>query len=195
MSAFPRRASFLTVASLAAALLGACGSSSGTNIGASATGTIGGHAFTAASAEGFAGGTAAANTGPVAGVVISSGTRAACSGGAAEDPYGLQGTTSLLIEAIKGGNAITTGTYTVGATDPVPKVFASTVINDSSCNDTGVESATSGTMTITALTATRLTGSYNLVFGSDTISGTFDIALCNLPTDQGDAGHSSPVCH
>ena len=60
---------------------------------------------------------------------------------------------------------------------------------DGSCNDTST-AATGGTVTITAVSASQISGTYDLTFGSDELTGSFTAASCAAP----DASSGDPTC-
>lgn len=86
--------------------------------------------------------------------------------------------------------ALGTGTYTLSSEAPTkPGLYANAVFNasDASCQtllpqDAG--SATAGTITLTAVDAAGLKGSYSLNFGQDTLSGSFNAPDCVALADQ-----------
>jgi len=60
---------------------------------------------------------------------------------------------------------------------------------DASCNDTST-SATGGSVTVTAVSASRLEGTFDLTFGADHVTGSFSASNCAATaTSQGD-----PIC-
>ncbi len=79
---------------------------------------------------------------------------------------------------------ITPGTYAIGMSAPDGN---GTVITggaqlksfDNVCLP-GITMATAGTLTLTTYTATDATGSFDLTFGSDKLTGTFGASLCDI---------------
>jgi hypothetical protein len=93
---------------------------------------------------------------------------------------------------------VVTGTYSV----PAPNAGASGSVavgqfgtTDASCHAGQQVQATSGTVTLTTLTATTVTGSYNLTFATQgTFSGSFDVDVCQLPSDGASGDGGPPQC-
>ena len=78
--------------------------------------------------------------------------------------------------------AITPGTYTV-ASDVVEVKYDA---EDATCSsDSATGKATDGTVTITAISATEVSGSFALSFGADSVSGTFAALQCDEGTAVG----------
>jgi hypothetical protein len=108
--------------------------------------------------------------------------------------------TGLIISfAQLGGAPIAPGTYNVGATllgpDAGPlgaRAGAALSKNDAQCKSqvpSGTGGATSGTATITTISANAVTGTFNLTFSQGTLQGSFTAGVCNLP----DAGANPPT--
>jgi hypothetical protein len=86
-------------------------------------------------------------------------------------------------------SAIGPGTYNLTTGTPVPDatgnynyVFLGYSRTNATCvNAAATVTATSGSITITSITATRATGSINIAFSDgSTFSGPFDVALCSV---------------
>jgi hypothetical protein len=57
---------------------------------------------------------------------------------------------------------------------------------DAMCNSMGKDEAVSGTVTVTAVSASEVDGAFDLVLGSDHIAGNFAAPFCgNVPTQTG----------
>jgi hypothetical protein len=103
---------------------------------------------------------------------------------------------SFLAFSIGGpGTQIVPGSYMLnGGNDAM---FGSALFGreDASCNSTLSEVGMSGTITITAASATSLTGSFDAEFyrtgstatSADHVTGTFDAAVCSVPAADGGA--------
>jgi hypothetical protein len=90
------------------------------------------------------------------------------------------------------------GTYDVvnagsTATEGSVAEYAST---DASCAASATAEASSGTVTLTAVSSSRVTGSYQVTFGTQgTLSGSFDVPICDLPVAGGNAiDAGTPTC-
>ncbi len=93
---------------------------------------------------------------------------------------------------VAGGTAgaVTPGTYDVGIPPTGPTgTLASVVVDqtDASCKSTltGQENAT-GTITVTAVNGTSVTGSYDVTAYGNHYAGSFDAGVCSSGTFQGD---------
>ena len=74
------------------------------------------------------------------------------------------------------------GTYTMNSPPPGTLVEVGYDMTDASCNSTAGGSSynPSGTVTITTITATNITGSYDIVvFDGQHLTGNFDVAVCD----------------
>jgi hypothetical protein len=88
-------------------------------------------------------------------------------------------TTALSIVAVTAGSAVPAGQYSVGP-QTVPAASASFSAQDQSCNSTAGEQATSGTLTLTAVSGATLTGSFDLTFANgDHLTGSFVAPVCD----------------
>jgi hypothetical protein len=93
-----------------------------------------------------------------------------------------------IIFGIQSGNTLaapTPGIYTVHTLATINGfqgmvAAALFVVNDASCNTTtGPIEATSGTLTVTRVDATGYTGTFDVTFGSDHVTGTFNTGSCS----------------
>ncbi len=153
-----------------------------------ASGTVGGKTFTVGSAIANSGGSAAAKTGPMIAIAVASGSEfdMTCAEyiSSGNSNTELANVTAFYFEVVNGGDALKTGTYNVLPSGSV-RVIAGTILTDASCTNTG-EKATAGSVTINSLSATSVSGSYDLTFarlpsGTDRMTGTFDAPLCAVP--------------
>jgi hypothetical protein len=79
--------------------------------------------------------------------------------------------------------AFATGTYAVGGNGGVSVQYAH---YDATCNSPNGESATSGSVVITGITDSGVSGTFDVTFATDHITGTFDASTCTPPgTQQG----------
>jgi hypothetical protein len=74
------------------------------------------------------------------------------------------------------------GSVVVGATDVGASLQVQSVVVDQSCNST-IENATTGTVTISQADASGVTGTFDLTFAEDHISGSFVAPTCSHPGD------------
>jgi hypothetical protein len=90
------------------------------------------------------------------------------------------------------------GTYMVPVgTGPsaVPAAEASLWHTDATCHvASGSSVATSGSVTFDVITASRISGSFDLYFGQDHVTGTFDAPVCNDPADIETQLNNVPGC-
>lgn len=90
--------------------------------------------------------------------------------------------------------ALGTGTYTISSEAPTnPGLYANAAFNASDASCEGILSgdagaATSGTITLAGVTSKGLTGTYNLKFGNDTLTGSFSAPDCLALAEQADGG-------
>jgi len=93
--------------------------------------------------------------------------------------------------------AVTPGTYSISTTPSTSgtMAFATLVETDASCNSDAPSGTASGTITLTSVTSTTVTGSYDITLGSQNLTGTIDATLCTT-TFPGDvcSGSSSGTC-
>jgi hypothetical protein len=197
---------------LAVTALAACSSSSGGSGNGSVNGTVDGISFSAAS--GLAevgpeststdctgssdGGTSSCTTtssGQVVAVILTNRAGISC-----ETVTG-QGNKFANLDALElavgtAGGTVATGTYTlVGAESGLSSGAEAILLTTSAnCGQSLDLTASSGTITLSAITATSVSGSFNVTFGSmGSFSGSFDEPLCELPDgggmmSAGDAG-------
>jgi hypothetical protein len=79
--------------------------------------------------------------------------------------------------------ALGTGTYSIGTSQTTSSytITSATVEKrDAACGATVSQEATSGTITISALSGSSISGSVNLTFPSGTLSGSFNAAVCSV---------------
>jgi hypothetical protein len=193
--------------------LAACGgATAGGSAGSSNSGKVAGTGFTVASefaALGFANtdtqcnGTTCFSTHTGKSVVVLASNRAEFTCAVFQRIVdSIDGPTYANFEFLELGVVNETGDVTVG-TYPVVAMgsgksgaYAQFATETSTCGPGLDLWATSGTVTLTQLSAAQVAGSYNLVFATEgTFSGSFDVPICVLP-DAGaplqDAG--PPVC-
>jgi hypothetical protein len=96
-----------------------------------------------------------------------------------------------------GSGTITTGTYAVvdsgGGVSATPVAAAQLGTTDASCQSSLQAQATSGSITLTELSATTVSGTYDVTFGTQgSFSGSFDVDICQLPDGGGAAGDGGP---
>jgi hypothetical protein len=95
--------------------------------------------------------------------------------------------TDLAIAVVSLTN-IEAGTYPI-TTQSVPAATASFSATDATCGTTLNVQATGGSVTFNSLTASQATGSFNLTFGSDTLTGSFNASNCSVSFNtSADAG-------
>jgi hypothetical protein len=100
----------------------------------------------------------------------------------------------LLVTSASG--EVTTGAYevTASATDGSGggALFATTT---ASCGQGLDVTAIGGTITLTQVGATGVTGSYSVDFGAQgTFTGSFDVPICNLPDGGSTSSSGPPIC-
>jgi hypothetical protein len=117
------------------------------------------------------------------------------SGTAVEMTLGVLGSDGKLGAPAKGDYKIISlqSLFTQGSTPPTGNVaFVTFVKADASCSDTSKE-ADSGTITVTSIDAKgNASGTYNATFGSDKLTGAFDVTACSLPPEPD--GGSTATC-
>jgi hypothetical protein len=96
---------------------------------------------------------------------------------------------TLTIEVTAAGTRVAPGAYSV-----VPSGFGASAgyaADDSNCNETASARASSGTVTLTTVTASQVTGSFSLTFdGTDMVTGTFSAPICTY-SNEADAAASA----
>jgi hypothetical protein len=147
-----------------ATTIGGCGSGSngagGATGSASATGTLQGVTFTPMDAVSYSGDVALAD---FAGI---------CAFGLSEAKPGA----TYLYLVFVGGSVV------VGSTDVGSSLQVQSVVADPSCKST-IENATAGTVTISQADASQVTGTFDLTFAEDHLSGSFIAPTCSHPGD------------
>jgi hypothetical protein len=172
----------LIVAAAVAVLGGsACSSSSsggGGSGSASVTGTIQGATVPSNDAVGLS--SVASNNGvteAAVGVIVTS-VNNAC--GVLQDHGNPANATALVVEVAAMGSSVATGTYNIvssgfGAT-------ASYAAQDQNCNTTLNETASSGTVTISSNSGSSVSGTFDLTFDGDHLTGSFTAPICSYST-------------
>jgi hypothetical protein len=98
------------------------------------------------------------------------------------------GSALAVVFGIQSGNSVappTAGIYTVHTLATISGfqgmvAAAQFAVDDASCNaTTGPIEATSGTLTVTRVDATGYTGTFDLTFGTDHVTGTFNTGTCS----------------
>ena len=187
---------------LTALLVAACGGSSSTP-----PTTIDGVLFTAVSVAVGSGTTSAgaptnlcSSSGcPMLELAIANNGRAACaSDGTLSDPYGWKSSLAVVVDIYwPSGGAIAAGTYAINSLGG-PLVVASVANNNATCVNAGDTNPILGTVTIAGVSATSISGAYNLAVGgsdvTDILTGTFDAAPCSLSADEAGGETSPPAC-
>jgi hypothetical protein len=175
------------LAAAALALLGACGGGSGQTYNltgsGSMTGTISSQPMTVSDAVS----NTVSQTGGSAGAMIISSAANQCQLINARRTL-KSGSALAIVFGIQSGNTVavpTPGIYTVHTLETI-NGFQGMVaavqfaVNDATCTTTtGPVEATGGTLTVTRVDATGYTGSFDLTFGSDHVTGTFSTGTCS----------------
>ena len=103
---------------------------------------------------------------------------------------------AVIVENVNGD--VTPGTYPIVAQNSNATVGSGVEFQttNATCSPVISTTAISGTVTLTTLTSGEVAGSYQASFGSEgSVSGTFDVAICNLPDSGSTNGASGPtVC-
>jgi hypothetical protein len=162
----------------------ACGGS-----GTSVTGTVGGQSFDAQDAV-FITGSSASTTGTIVGMTTFG---ALCN---AVTTNQIPKSSRVLSFQLAEANGTTAGPVTgpgtfdfLGSSSGATKVFAANWESfDATCTPTST-SATGGSVTVTAVTATHIAATFDVTFGTDHITGSFDASACAAPSSSG-----SPTC-
>jgi len=161
---FALAASFAVVVGAAA-----CSSAPSTSV----NGTVAGSTLAAQDAI-FADMTGASTTGTVLGITSA---RAFCDDVTKNQlPKNAVG---LSIQLVSNGGVVTApGTFNLLGTSSGTAFFgAAWDALDATCNSTTTH-ATAGTVTVTSISASQLTGTFDITFGSDHVSGSFDASSC-----------------
>jgi hypothetical protein len=180
--------SSLAVAMMLAVGAGGCdnavsrGGGPGTSM-ATVDGTINGASLTVN--DHFAATTKASSTSGGSAAILITDTAGVCSAaGRGEQPKSVTGLTLLVYATDGAAKSIApteTGTYTVSSATPaagmktVVAVYGGT---DDMCKSKMFKLADSGKVELTRIDASSYAGSFDLVFGSDHITGTFDVPEC-----------------
>ena len=104
----------------------------------------------------------------------------------------------LAVSVLDQTGDVAPGTYGIGQKTGSPTSYA--VVNLSTtgaeCSPEIDDSATSGTVTLSQVSATRVAGSYSATFGdAGVLSGSFDVPICVFSDGHVDAGATvSSVC-
>ncbi len=104
--------------------------------------------------------------------------------------------TSLELEVFdQRSRSVNPGTFPVVTTSQNPPLLASGFFSetDSACALPVNQTATAGSVTVATLEPT-VTGTYDLTFGSDHITGSFDVANCSNVDIEGSGATNPPVC-
>lgn len=207
---------FVTVGASAA-----CGGTTAGNSGSgSVSGTVGGTTFSVAS-EIAAIATASSSTSGVCGGEVDAAPT--CTGGSSTTGQAVavvltnraDATCSALVNAYASGEGLSyanfdylqlgaqndaanvgTGTYDIITTATATSGATATFVTTTSTCGMGINAnATGGTVTLTKLTSSEVAGSYDLTFGTQgTMSGSFDIPVCDLPDSGSTSGAAEPPC-
>jgi len=163
------------------AALPACSSSSGGggNGTASVTGTIQGATVPAGDAVGLDS-VASGSSEAAVGAIITN-VASACS--VLQDHGNPPGATALVVAVSAMGGSVATGTYSIvsqgfGAT-------ASYTTEDTTCNTSFSENASSGSVTLTTVSGSTVAGTFDVTFGSDHLTGSFSAPICNYSAGDG----------
>jgi hypothetical protein len=192
--------------------LGAAGGS-----GTTVTGTVGGTSLSVASqlaaigpestsCSGFGGdggGETCTSTGQAVIVVLTNRSDATCAAAQAEATSGTSFAFANFVElALLVSNATGTvapGTYSIVSPSSTARSGAAAIFGttNATCASVIDSTAASGSITLTQISATDVSGTYDVSFGSEgSFSGAFDVAVCDLP-DAGTvsgSGGGPPAC-
>jgi hypothetical protein len=169
------------------ATLAACSSSSGGGSGtASVSGTIQGAAVPATDSVGLSSVSTQNGVSEAAVGAIITNIANAC--GVLQDHGNPPGATALVVAVSASGGSVATGTYGIvsqgfGAT-------ASYATQDMNCNPSLNETATGGSVTLTSVSGSSVSGTFDLTFSGDHLTGSFSAPICNYSTSA-DAGASA----
>lgn len=173
-------------AAATAMALTACSSSSGGGSGsASVTGTIQGAAVPASDSVGLSSVSTANGTSEAAVGAIITNVANAC--GVLQSHANPANATALVLAVSASGSSVGTGTY-----DIVSQGFGATASyakQDSTCNTSFSENASGGSVTLTAVSGSSVSGTFDLTFGSDHVTGSFSAPICSY--SAGDGGVSA----
>jgi len=215
------RCSAVGVLSIAACSASSGGASGGTG---SVSGTVAGTTFTVASELAVIGpgstscngsGTSTDDGGPFdAGesctssgqalvVMLTNRSDATCSAAlntiASKTDYGYASYDDLELAIVTDSGNVSTGTYTiVGSQTATSGAVAGFATTTSTCALGVNTQATSGSITLSQFSSTRVSGTYRVTFGTQgTFTGSFDVSICDIPDGGfaerlGDGG--KPAC-
>jgi hypothetical protein len=101
---------------------------------------------------------------------------------------------ALVIGVSMTSGGVVPGTYAISENTSVARSFALFLTTTSTCTDGLASVAATGSVTVSDFSATNVTGTYNVSFGTEgTVSGSFDVPICAF-----DAGttttNPTPVC-
>jgi hypothetical protein len=169
------------MASMAVAIAAAaCSSSSGGGTGtASVTGTIQGAAVPASDTVGLSS-VASGGSEAAVGAII---TNIAGACGVLQSHGNPPSATALIVAVTAMGGSVATGTY--GVVSQGFGASASYATEDTSCNTSFSENASSGSVTLTTVSASTVAGTFDLTFGSDHLTGSFSAPICSYTTADG----------
>ncbi|MGD0528252.1 MAG: hypothetical protein ABSE49_24165 [Polyangiaceae bacterium] len=175
-----------------AAAVAACGGSTstlgGAANGAQVNGTVDGVTMTVVDQVGVSGTvTTNGSTGSYAGAVI---TNIAGTCSVVQSHANPPNAQALSLVVYGSGTTVGPGTYTVGST-AVSGAQVTFAAQDAMCTSTASADATGGTVTLSVVNGTSIEGSFDVTFGSDHVSGTFDAPVCAVPTTT---GTTTPPC-
>jgi hypothetical protein len=144
------------------------------------------------------------SSGQVVIVVLTNRSDASCAAAQADEATGASfdfaSFDELELAVVAPTGTVTTGTFpVVGDTGPAPTTTAAGAdftTTDASCNTVVQALATSGSITLTQLTATTVSGTYDVTFGTQgSFSGSFAVDICQLPDAGGAPVDGGPsVC-
>jgi hypothetical protein len=154
----PALGTALSIATMIGGCNGGSNVASGSTGSATATGTLRGSAFTPMDAVSYSGDIALADFTGI------------CAFGLSEAK---PGATYLYLVFVA-------GSVVVGQTDVGPSLQVQSAVADQSCNST-IENATAGTVTISQADASQVTGTFDLMFAHDHVSGSFVAPTCSHP--------------
>lgn len=101
-------------------------------------------------------------------------------------------TTALSLVVATQGASVPAGSYTVGAQGQSSAAEASYEATDSNCNKTTNEKATGGTITLTTVSSTTVTGTFDVTFASgDHLTGNFTAPVCSATLNT---SGTQPAC-
>ncbi len=105
----------------------------------------------------------------------------------------------LTLEAFTETGTLATGVYDiVTASNAASGSLAQFETSTSACGQgVNLSAATSGSITLTVVGSANVAGTYTVTFGMEgTFTGSFDVAICDLPNGTGTAGADAgpPVC-